>query len=58
MNKKQDQYKKEADEFRSKLSEIFVTKQEFSPIKTLVYGATGIILMAFFGALVALVIQN
>lgn len=58
MNKKQDQYKKEADEFREKMESIFVTRTEFAPIKLLVYGATSIILMSVFGALVALVIQK
>ncbi len=58
MDKKQEQYKKDADEFRAKMEVMFVSKQEFAPIKLLVYGATSIILMGVFGALVALVIQN
>lgn len=33
-----------------------VTRNEFEPIKTIVYGAAGMILVAVFGGLIALVI--
>ena len=36
----------------------FVTKEEFEPIKRLVYGAVGLILVAVVGALIALVVQS
>lgn len=58
MSKKQDQYKQEADEFRDRMQKTFVTVQEFAPIRVLVYGATGIILSAVLGALIALVIKS
>jgi len=36
----------------------FVTKSDFKPVKTIVYGATGMILVAVFGALMALVVAK
>lgn len=36
----------------------YVTKDEFNPIKKVVYGAVSIILTAVFGALIYLVIKN
>lgn len=36
----------------------FVTREEFEPIKRLVYGAVGLILVAVVGALIALVVQG
>jgi len=36
----------------------FVTQDQFKPIKTIVYGAVGVILMSFIGAVVALVITR
>jgi uncharacterized protein YicC (UPF0701 family) len=38
------------------MREIFVSKEEFLPIKSVVYGMTGIILVAVLGAIVALVV--
>lgn len=35
-----------------------VTKDQFWPVKTLVYSGTGVILLAVLGAMVALVINN
>ena len=35
-----------------------VTQSEFWPVKTLVYGLTGLLLMAVVGAILALVFQN
>ncbi len=45
-------------DIKEKLDQNFVTKESFWPIKTLVYGATGIILVAVFSALVYLVVQK
>ena len=36
----------------------YINRKEFWPVKTLVYGATGIILLTVFGSLLASVIAN
>lgn len=41
-----------------KIDDHYVTKDEFDPIKKLVYGVVGLILTAVVGALVALVINR
>jgi hypothetical protein len=41
-----------------KISREYVTHDEFEPIKRLVYGVVGLILVAVVGALVAMVIQK
>jgi len=43
-------------EIKVKLDSKYVTKEEFDPIKKLVYGVTGLILTTVIGALLALVI--
>lgn len=43
-------------DINQKLDEKFVTKTEFSPVKTVVYGLVGLILVAVVGALIGLVI--
>ncbi len=35
----------------------FVTRGEFSPVKNIVYGFVGLVLVAFAGALIALIIR-
>ena len=35
----------------------FVTKEEFAPVRALVFGAVGLVLIAFMGAIVALSIH-
>lgn len=40
----------------SKVSSGYVTKEEFEPIKKIVYGVVSLILVAVIGALVALVV--
>lgn len=37
---------------------VVVTQPEFKPVKALVYGVTALILVGFFSALVALVLQQ
>ena len=39
-------------------SRLFITKDEFWPVKTIVYSLTGSILLAVIGAIVALVIKT
>jgi hypothetical protein len=42
----------------STLKADYVTREEFSPIKSIVYGLVGIVLTSVIGALVALVIRK
>ena len=57
------------NEFRQEMNERFdkiehnmcanyVTKDRYAPVEKLVYGLTGIILVAVIGAIIALVINN
>ena len=41
----------------NKIDDHYVTKDEFDPIKKLVYGLVSLILIAVVGAIVALVVQ-
>ena len=41
-----------------KLNSDYVSRQEFEPIKKIVYGTVGLILVAVVGALVALVVNR
>lgn len=45
------------DKIDTKVSSGYVTKDEFTPIKNVVYGLIGLILIAVVGALVALVVK-
>ena len=47
---------KQVEEINEKLDKMFVTKSEFDPIKNVVYGMIGLILVAVAGALIRLVI--
>jgi len=42
----------------SKLNNNYVSKEEFEPIKKIVYGMVGLILVAVVGALVSLIIKG
>ena len=42
-------------EIKSKLDNKFVTKDEFSTVRAIVYGMVGIVLMSFIGAVITLV---
>ena len=42
----------------TKVSSGYVSKEEFEPIKKIVYGVVSLILIAVVGALVALVVSN
>jgi len=48
--------KKSVEEISKKIGEDFVTKDEFEPVKRIVYGLVGLILVAVVGAVLALVI--
>jgi hypothetical protein len=48
--------RKEVDDIKILVTEKYVTKTEFEPIRLLVYGMVGLVLVAVFGAIVALVV--
>lgn len=48
---------KEIKEAIKELNNVFVTKIEFEPIRTVVYGMIGFILLAFLGVIVSLVMN-
>lgn len=50
--------KEKLDTVDSKLNSHYVTKEEFEPIKKIVYGLVSLILIAVVGAVVSLVIQG
>ena len=47
---------KKLDCIDDKLNELFVTKDEFTPVKNVVYGMVGLVLTAVAGALIRLII--
>ena len=49
---------KDIDEIKTEMKKCYVSKEEFNPIKRLVYGAVGVILTAVLGAIVAFVIRG
>lgn len=48
--------KKSVDDLNDKVDHNYVTKDEFRPVKSLVYGLVGLILVSVVGALLALVV--
>jgi hypothetical protein len=42
----------------NKVSSNYVSKQEFDPVKIIVYGLVGLILVAVVGALISLVVRK
>lgn len=48
--------KRDVSEIKEKLESHYVTKEEFDPIKKVVYGMVSLVLVAVIGALLALVI--
>lgn len=49
---------RDISQINQKLDHNYVTKEEFAPVKTLVYGMVGLILTAVVGALITLVIRK
>lgn len=45
-------------DFKDKLESNFVTKEEFNPVRSIVYSFCGLILMGVIGAIIALVIKT
>lgn len=58
LNKRFDSFEKKLDSVDEKLNSHYVSKEEFEPIKKVVYGLVGLILIAVAGAVVSLVITN
>ena len=50
--------KTDVEDINAKLDSHYVTKAEFDPVRNIVYGMVGVILLAVIGALVALVIAK
>ena len=50
--------KQDISEVKVKLDEHYVTKAEFDPVRNIVYGMVGVILLAVIGALVTLVVRK
>jgi len=50
--------KVEMRDIKDMLKDNFVTKDQFEPIKMIVYGLVGVILLSFIGAVVSLVIMK
>jgi len=48
---------KQLDTIDNKVSTHYVTREEFEPIKKIVYGLVGLILVAVVGAVVSLVLK-
>lgn len=55
---KLDWIQKDITEIKEKLERDYVTRQEFNPVKNVVYGMVGTMLLAVLGAIVALVIKQ
>lgn len=49
---------KDVDEIKTKLEKNYVTREEFEPVKKIVYGLVALILIAVVGAMIALVLQK
>jgi len=58
LDEKVTNIKETVDKIDCKLEKDYVTKDEFDPIKKIVYGMVGTILLAVIVALLALVIRN
>jgi subtilase family serine protease len=48
----------EITEIKKKLDSIYVTQDEFDPVRKIVYGVVSLILVAVVGAIIALVIRR
>ena len=49
---------RDISDIRVKLEDNYVTRDEFAPIKQIVYGMVSVILLAVVGAIVALVLRS
>jgi len=55
---KLDYIQRDIEEIKQKLEGEYVTQDEFDPVKKIVYGMVGVVLLAVIGALVALVMRT
>ena len=53
-----DYIQRDVAEIKSKLEADYVSREEFDPIKKIVYGMVSVILLSVIGALVAIVVRN
>lgn len=58
MNNRLDQLNTRMDEQEQRYNDTYATKEELKPIRTLVYGAAGLILTSVFLAVIYIVIQR
>lgn len=54
----QHEYMGELKALRQELRDTYVSKEQFEPVKSVVYGMVGFIMLAFLGAIVSLVLIN
>lgn len=50
--------KRDVKDIKEKLSKDYITREEFEPVKRLVYGLVGTILLSTLGAILALVYKS
>jgi hypothetical protein len=55
---KLDYIQRDIVEIKQKLESEYVTQDEFEPVKKIVFGIVGVVLLAVIGALVALVLRQ
>ena len=55
---KLDYIQRDIVEIKVKLESEYVTQDEFEPVKKIVYGMVGVILLAVIGALITLVLRQ
>ena len=54
---KLDYIQRDINEIKKRLEDEYVTRQEFQPIKSIVYGMVSVILLGVIGAIVTLVLK-
>jgi len=57
MTVKLDWIQKDISDIKEKLEKDYVTRQEFNPVKNVVYGMVATLLLAVLGAIVTLVLR-
>lgn len=50
--------KKNIDDLKGQISQNYISRAEFEPIKKIVYGMVALVLTSVFGAILALIIQS
>ena len=57
LDEKMTHVESKVDEINSKLDHKYVTREEFKPVKQVVFGLVSVILLSVVGAVVALIIR-